>query len=204
MNRTLRRLAVAGSGLLATALLAACGAHTQGEVTSHDASGHASGSASESGQATFNTADVEFARNMITHDRQTAEMVQTAETRAENAQVKDLVARIKQAQEPEIALLSDLLRQWGQAPPPAASGSAGGGIPGMITDQEMKDLMAASGRDFDRKFLQLMIRHQQGAIEMAIAEQQEGENPRAKQVAGTVATDRAAEIRQMEDLLTRL
>jgi len=204
MNRTLRRLAVAGSGLLATAILAACGAHTHGEATSHDASGSASGSASESEPATFNTADVEFARNMIMHDRQTAEMVQTAETRAENAQVKDLVARIKQAQEPEIALLSDLLRQWGQAPAPTGSVGSGGGIPGMITDQEMKDLMAASGRDFDRKFLQLMIRHQQGAIELAIAEQQEGENPRAKQLAGTVATDRAAEIRQMEDLLTRL
>ena len=73
-----------------------------------------------------------------------------------------------------------------------------------VFDQEMKDLMGASGTNFDRMFLQMMIRHHQGAISMANTEQQQGQDPQAKQLAAKIASDQAAEIREMQDQLTRL
>jgi uncharacterized protein (DUF305 family) len=104
--------------------------------------------------------------------------------------------------------MSGWLRQWGQPVPSPNAGHGGHGnhtgMPGMMNDQEMDDLMAASGTNFDRMFLQMMIRHHQGAIEMANAEQQHGQDPRAKQLAAKIASDQAAEIKEMQDLLTRL
>ena len=53
-------------------------------------------------------------------------------------------------------------------------------------------------------FLQMMIRHHQGAIEMAMTEQREGKNPEAKTLAEKIAADQTAEINQMQDLLSKL
>jgi uncharacterized protein (DUF305 family) len=53
-------------------------------------------------------------------------------------------------------------------------------------------------------FLDMMIRHHQGAVEMANIEQRDGVNPEAKRLAGTIATSQTAEINQMRDLLTKL
>jgi uncharacterized protein (DUF305 family) len=210
MNQlSVRRLGVAGTALLAAVLLTGCGG-TDHDGTDHDGSGggaQPAGSASVPAGATFNTADVRFATDMIPHHQQAIEMARIAETRASNAQVKDLATRIKKAQDPEIATMSGWLRQWGQPVPSTTPGMGHGGhagMPGMMTEQEMKDLMAASGTGFDRMFLQMMIRHHQGAIEMANTEQQQGQDPQAKQLAAKIASDQAAEIKEMQDLLTKL
>jgi uncharacterized protein (DUF305 family) len=192
-----RRLAVAGTVLLTAALVGCGGDHSNG--------GHTGGeqpTESVPADATFNAADVTFATGMIPHHQQAIEMARLADTRASNPQAKDLATRIRNAQDPEITTLSGWLRQWGQPVPFASSGH--GGHPGMMTDQEMKDLTAATGTAFDRMFLQVMIRHHQGAIEMATTEQQQGKDPQAKQLAAKIATDQAAEIKQMQDLLGKL
>jgi len=131
-------------------------------------------------------------------------MAQLAEQRASNAQVKQLATRIKQAQDPEIATMSGWLRQWGQPVPSPGMDHGDHGGPGMMSDQEMSDLESASGTDFDRMFLQMMIRHHQGAVEMANTEQQQGQNPQAKQLAAKIASDQTAEINEMQDLLTTI
>ena len=206
MNRHLpRRFAVAATALFAAVVLAACG----GGDHNMDGNNHggAQPTASVPSNAAFNAADVAFATDMIPHHQQALEMARTAETRASNAQVKDLAARIEKAQDPEIATMSTWLRQWGQPLPSGSPGMGHGphaGMPGMMTDQEMRDLMAASGKDFDRMFLRMMIRHHQGAIEMATTEQQRGQNQQAKQLAEKIAADQAAEVKQMRDLLTKL
>jgi uncharacterized protein (DUF305 family) len=74
-------------------------------------------------------------------------------------------------------------------------------MPGMMTDEEMTKFNAASGADFDKMFLEMMVRHHQGAIEMAKTEQQQGLNPAAKALAATIEKDQAAEIAQMQTLL---
>jgi uncharacterized protein (DUF305 family) len=68
----------------------------------------------------------------------------------------------------------------------------------------MKDLMATSGRNFDRMLLEMMIRHHQGAIQMSTDQQRDGQHPEATKLAQTIAADQAAEVTQMQDLLTKL
>jgi uncharacterized protein (DUF305 family) len=219
MNRIPVRLPVAaGGGLLAVFLLTSCtGADHPGTGGGHDRGAMPTGTASvpaatapaaaaSSGTA-FNGADVAFATGMIPHHRQAIEMADLAGTRAGDAQVKELAAQIRRAQDPEIATMSGWLRQWGQPVPSAAPGmghGGHGGASGMMTAQEMNDLRAASGTGFDRMFLQMMIRHHEGAIDMARLEQQQGQHPQATGLAATIATDQAAEINRMRDLLGKL
>jgi uncharacterized protein (DUF305 family) len=205
-HRTVRRLAVAGIGLVTAVLLAACGGDHDGGSGGHDSGGGAPGASIPAGAA-FNSVDVGFGTDMIPHHEQAIEMAKIAATRAGSQQVKDLAARIEKAQSPEIATLSGWLREWGQPVPSSSPGAGHGqhvGMPGMMSDQELKDLTAASGKEFDRMFLQMMIRHHQGAIEMAAKEQQQGQFPAAKTLAGKIATDQAAEIMEMQDLLAKL
>ncbi len=206
MRHMPRRLAVAGTTTVAAVLLAACGGgdHDSSGGANH---GNATPSATVPSEATFNAADVAFATDMIPHHQQALEMAKVAATRASNSQVKDLAGRIEKAQDPEIATLSGWLRSWKQPVPSTSPGMGHGqhaGMPGMMTDQEMANLMGAAGKAFDRMFLEMMIRHHQGAIEMATKEQQQGQDPDAKNLAGKIAADQAAEVKEMQDLLTKL
>jgi len=209
-RRYLRRLTIVGAGLLATVLLSGCGGNNDRDANRAIGVGQPTTPATPSPTATFNSADVSFATQMIPHHRQAIEMAQMAEQRASNAKVKQLAVRIKQAQDPEIATMSGWLRQWGQLVPSPSTGHGGHGGqggqdgPGMMSDQEMSDIESASGTDFDRMFLQMMIRHHQGAVEMADNEQQQGQNPEAKQLAEKIASDQTAEINEMQDLLTKI
>nr|WP_229799026.1 DUF305 domain-containing protein [Planomonospora parontospora] len=153
--------------------------------------------------ASFNDADVTFAQLMIPHHEQAVEMAKLAETQAADAEIKELAAEIKAAQDPEIATMTAWLTAWGKATMP--DGAHGGhGMPGMMTEEDMVKLQEAKGAKFDRMFAELMIAHHQGAIEMAKTEQAQGLNPEAKQLAKTIETAQQAEIEQMRKLLDRL
>ncbi|GAA2524924.1 DUF305 domain-containing protein [Pilimelia columellifera] len=202
MNRqNTRRLAVLGvNGALAVALAACGGAEpaTDAGVTSPTPT------AAPSSQAAFNDADVTFATGMIPHHQQAVEMADMALKRAQSPQVKELATKIKSAQDPEIAVMSDWLRAWGKPVPTTAPGqghSAHAG-PGMMTDADMAKLGKASGDAFDTMFLTMMIEHHEGAIVMARAEQNDGANADAKALAVKIQGDQAAEIATMRTMLT--
>lgn len=187
-NRRLGLVALAVAGAL---LLAGCG---EDSTESKDTGGPDT--------ASHNEADVAFATGMIPHHQQALELAEVAAERAADPKVKDLAGRIEKAQDPEIEQMSDWLRDWGQPVPTPGGGHAGhSGMPGMMSDAEMGSLMKASGAEFDRMFLEMMIRHHEGAIEMAKAEQTKGANAEAKQLAGSIATSQSAEIEEMRDLL---
>lgn len=152
-----------------------------------------------------NQADVDFATEMIPHHRQALEMAALATDRAANPKVKDLAARIEKAQDPEIALMSGWLRDWDE-PVPSPDGMQHGGddMPGMMSDEDMASLESASGKEFDRMFLEMMIRHHEGAIDMAEEEQRKGANPEAKRLARSIAESQAAEVKEMRSLLDAL
>lgn len=203
-----RRLAIAGTALFAAVLLAGCGGNDHSGANHDDESPTVSTSASG---ATFNDTDVRFAADMITHHRQAITMAQAAATRASDPRVKELAGRIEAAQDPEISTMSGWLNGWKQPVPSAEAGMPnmsgmdhGGHMPGMMSDQEMSGLMAAKGAAFDKLFLQLMIRHHQGAIEMAGTAQAQGQDPQAKQLAAKIAADQRAEIAKMQAILAKL
>jgi uncharacterized protein (DUF305 family) len=168
--------------------------------------------------AEHNEADVMFAQGMIPHHEQAISMSSQASDRASSQEVKDLAARVDQEQGPEIEQLNQLLDAWG-APRPqpdstAMPGMPGHGLPGMpmgdmsmhgmMTAEQMQQLGAQSGPGFDRMFLQMMIEHHTGAVQMAQIEQAQGLNPQAKELASTIVGDQQREIAEMQALLSRV
>lgn len=196
MRRHLALLAA----LFALTLTAAC----NDSGTDHPA-GHSSSKpdAKASEAADHNAADMTFAKDMIVHHGQAIVMARLATTRASSPPVKALAQRIEKAQDPEITTMSGWLRAWGEDVPSTdpAHGGGHGSMPGMMSAEEMTRLAGASGAAFDRMFLEMMIRHHEGAIEMAQAERKDGRNPDAKALAAQIETAQTAEIREMRTLL---
>ncbi|MET8967262.1 DUF305 domain-containing protein [Streptomyces hydrogenans] len=196
-KRAPRALALAGAVTAAALLLAACGEDDPMKGMGH---GGTTPSATVSVTGDFNDADVMFAQMMIPHHEQALEMAKLADGRAEDADVKRIVAAVEKAQDPEIQKMKAWLKGWGE-PESAGMGHA---MAGMMSEQDMKDLAAAKGKDFDRTFAELMIAHHEGAVEMAKTEQKDGGNAEAKALAGEVVRAQTAEIAELRKILDRL
>ncbi len=163
-------------------------------------------------EASFNDADVTFVQGMIPHHEQAIEMARLATTRAESPEVKDLAARIEEAQGPEIEKMRRWLEEW-NAPETSSADDDMGGMdhgggsddeaagPGMMTAEDMDELRAADGAEFDKMFLTMMVEHHEGAVEMAETERQNGQNADAKKLAGEIIETQEAEIEEMTGLL---
>jgi uncharacterized protein (DUF305 family) len=112
-------------------------------------------------------ADVKFMQGMIGHHAQAVEMVDLLNQNSNNPDMKRLGLRIKVSQDDEMNMMRKWLADRGQEiPGPHAHHMPGGMMPGMLTDEEMAELGAAKGKEFDRLFLRGMIKHHGGAITM--------------------------------------
>ncbi|MCY7290155.1 MAG: DUF305 domain-containing protein, partial [Cryobacterium sp.] len=137
---------------------------------------------------------------------QAIEMADLATNRAGSASVKDLAARIRAAQQPEIATMTGWLRDWGKKVPSMQNGASmdmGDGDMGMMSNAEMSDLRADQGSEFDTMFLEMMIRHHEGAVAMAETELNDGKFVQAKALAQTIIDAQEDEITEMNQLLAR-
>jgi uncharacterized protein (DUF305 family) len=76
-----------------------------------------------------------------------------------------------------------------------------GSMPGMMTSDDMTKLGQVKGAAFDRLWLQMMIQHHQGAVEMAKTELQQGASNEAKQLAQQIIDTQQKEIATMSQLL---
>ena len=208
MSRPTARLSgLAGILVAGTMTLTACG----DAATSGNKSGGGGSANSASPEEQVTDADLAFARGMLPHYEQAVEMAQLAEGRTENAGVLDLAGRIEQAQEPEIETLTGWLEEWdadagghggGHGSGSHSGGhSAGGHADGIMTEEDMAALEAASGADFDRRFLEMMIEHHRGAVAMANTEFAEGQHPGAVQMARDIERTQNEEIAEMQQLL---
>lgn len=150
-----------------------------------------------------NDQDVMFATMMIPHHRQAVDMAGMALEKGQNATVKQLATAIKAAQDPEIQKMSGWLTNWGKPVPTPGMGHAMSGS-GMMTEQEMTNLGKASGAAFDKLWVQMMIKHHQGAVAMAKTEQSKGQSMDAKALAKQIETGQNAEIATMQKLLQQL
>ncbi|MFE2634706.1 DUF305 domain-containing protein [Streptomyces scopuliridis] len=196
-----RRAATAAAVTTAALTLAACGGDNGSPSSA--ASTSASAPASAAGSA-HNAADVSFAQGMIPHHRQAVEMAGLAATRASSAEVKKLAAEIKKAQDPEIKTLSGWLTSWdAQVPSQGSMDHTGHSMPGMMGDSDMSTLEKASGPAFDTAFLKLMVKHHEGAVEMARTEKSDGADQSAKDMADAIITSQSAEITRMNTLLDK-
>lgn len=199
-----------GIAVIATAaLVAGCGDDATPGMQ-HDTS--SSSAAAPGQQAGHNEQDIAFAQDMIQHHGQALEMAKLVPSRSAEAKVLDLASRIQKAQDPEIQQMQGWLTAWGAATststaPGTGHGSPstgidhGGSMPGMMTEQEMQQLAQATGGQFDRMWLEMMIRHHQGAIEMARTELDKGASTEAKDLGQKIIDAQQAEIDEMQELL---
>jgi uncharacterized protein (DUF305 family) len=115
----------------------------------------------------YTAADVRFMQAMIGHHSQAVEMVALVPSRTTSEDMKRLALRIDLSQADEIAMMKRWLTDRGQTlPDPHAHHHPGGLMPGMLTADEMAQLAAAKGPEFDRLFLTGMIKHHEGALTM--------------------------------------
>lgn len=160
------------------------------------------------GEDEWNHADVAFMQMMVPHHGQALVMARLAEDRAHSPSVRALARRIRGAQGPEIIMMAAWLDERGIDVPKAAEtpsdydhgGHGHSGMQGMLSEEEMEQLRSASGRRFDRLFLDGMIAHHQGAVDMAEVVAREGVDVRVSELAADVAAGQTAEIQRMREL----
>jgi uncharacterized protein (DUF305 family) len=148
-----------------------------------------------------NQNDVMFLQMMVPHLEQGRTIAHLAIDRAGRDDVRVLAAAIESTQADEEATMSARLREWHQpstAPVDAHSGH--GGMPQTV-DAEIAALRRTTGPDFDRRFLNVMIAHQDDAIQLARVETATGSDPSAKALADRIDRSRSAQIHQMLDFL---
>lgn len=166
----------------------------------------ASACSSEGGSTTngedHNSADVAFATAMISHHEQAVEMADIALERGQDPQVKELAEQIKGAQQPEIDQLTEWLTGWDEpVPTDYIEGHGGHDMSGMMSAEDMEMLQQTSGAEFDTMWLEMMIEHHKGAVEMAQTEQSDGVYPAAIEMAEQIISSQEVEIDQMEQML---
>ncbi|MGV0836805.1 DUF305 domain-containing protein [Mycolicibacterium thermoresistibile] len=191
---------VAVFAALATALfLSAC----SGTDTDPAAEGPADTQTTEYEAAPFNDADIAFATDMIPHHQQALELSALVPERSDDPEVTELAAAISAAQEPEILAMRAWLLQWDAMPEGGEPGQHAdhSDMPGMVDEATMTRLESLSGAEFDTLWLQSMIAHHEGAVEMAETELADGENVDAKHLAQQIIDTQQAEIDQMQQML---
>jgi len=156
--------------------------------------------------ANYTVADVEFMQGMIAHHAQAIHMSRMAGAHRANPRVLRLAIKIDQSQVAEIRIMQDWLRHNGQTAPDTSSWRTMM-MPGMLTKAQLEQLDKATGVDFDRAFLDLMIQHHEGALQMVkdlFAAPRGGQEVDVGVFANDVVVVQTAEIGIMRQLSSQL
>jgi uncharacterized protein (DUF305 family) len=164
------------------------------------------GEAADLSQIRYTATDVRFMQGMIGHHLQALEMTALVAPRTANADLRLLANRIEISQADEIEMLRDWLKTLGEAVPDAHAHHAAGAVlmPGMLTAGEMQRLAAAKGAEFDRLFLEFMIKHHDGALVMVdelFSSAGAGQQSDIFAFASDVDADQRMEIERMSAML---
>ncbi|HYN10025.1 MAG TPA: DUF305 domain-containing protein [Vicinamibacterales bacterium] len=154
----------------------------------------------------YTTADVKFMQGMIGHHAQALEMTALLPSRTAQEPMKLLARRIDVSQTDEIRMMQRWLEARGlEAPGVHAHHAAGATLmPGMLTPEEMTRLAEAKGAAFDRLFLELMIKHHEGALVMVrtlLSESGAAQDSDIFAFVSDVEADQSMEIERMRAML---
>ncbi len=157
----------------------------------------------------YSAADVRFMQDMIPHHQQALDMSALVSDRTSRNEMIELARRIETTQKDEIAFMRNWLEQRGESlPDPAAhlghhAEHSVHTMEGMASPEQMAELEASSGEAFDTLFLQLMIKHHEGALLMveALLEQPgSAQEPAFFEFTTEVTNDQEAEIKRMSKM----
>lgn len=207
-NRTTRALGALTLTLSLGLSLSACGDDANSESTSTQVS-----------TTEHNGTDVAFASDMLQHHAQALAMVDLTQGRTLDPEVQAIAEQIREAQAPEIETFTDWLTEWDEEVPATMrdhsnadaghdSGDMGDSMEGMDTDMagmmsadDMTALADAPGSEFQDMWLDMMVEHHTGAVEMATTEIDDGQYKPAIDLADDIITSQTAEIETMNGLL---
>ncbi|MGY4392248.1 DUF305 domain-containing protein [Streptomyces sp. TE12347] len=211
---------VAGTAVLLALLFAAAATVAAANGGGSADSGAAAGTAAPRTPG-LRSADAGFARDMAVHHQQAVEMSFIVRDRTQDEPVRTLAYDIANTQANQRGMLLGWLDLWGlpkvvaDEPPMSWMGAAGGHgghaghdaatpgalMPGMATKEELDQLGAASGRDAEVFFLQLMTDHHKGGVAMAEGCAQQCETPVERALAQGMVDAQRSELTLMEDML---
>jgi len=167
-------------------------------------------------QPLYTKADIEFMDGMISHHAQALLMASWAESHGASPTIRTLTERITNAQNDEIIGMQKWLRDRHQPVPdpnPHGMSMNMGGMqhemlmPGMLTEDQLKQLDAARSREFDRLFLVFMIQHHQGAVTMVnnlFATNGAAQDITVYKMASDISADQTTEIARMQKMLAAM
>ncbi|MEC8350501.1 MAG: DUF305 domain-containing protein [Pseudomonadota bacterium] len=161
--------------------------------------------------------DVAFMQGMIPHHKQALEMAVLVAQRTNRPELGDIAGRIKASQSDEIEFMQSWLTDRGEAAGSMAmsaqhsshgtDGTMHSTMKGMASPEQMAQLAASESTAFDRLFLQLMIAHHEGAVEMVehlLDQPGSAYDPVLYEFVGDVKNDQLVEIERMHALLVTL
>ena len=198
-NRTLTRALGATTLTLTLALTAAaCGNEDEGSSAATDAS-----------TTEHNDADAAFASDMLQHHAQALSMVDLTSERPLDPEVTELAEQIRDAQAPEIETFTGWLTDWDEEVPETMGEmdemdemeGMDSDMPGMMSAEDMTALADAPDDEFQTRWLEMMVEHHTGAVEMAETETEDGQYKPAIDLAEDIIASQTAEIEAMEGLL---
>ena len=203
MRSVTRRVAAVLAALTVALFMSSCSSPASDGHTDRE---HADEPVITGQPAGYNADDVAFATNMIPHHQQAVALSAMVPDRSTNAGLVALAQQISAAQQPEIDVMKVFLVQWTDGagnPTSSDTGHAGHGnaMQGMVDAATMTKLESLTGAEFDKLWLESMIGHHQGAIEMAKAEIANGDNVDAKNLAKNIVTTQETEIGQMKQMV---
>ena len=152
--------------------------------------------ASTQSNSEYSSDDIAFAEMMIPHHEQAIEMSEIAFLNTTNPDVLKLAQEIKDAQSPEI----ELMMSWTGV---KTSTHAGHMMDGMLSQSELSDLRKEKDKEFDRLFLEGMIKHHEGAIEMA-QDVAASKNKDVADLSAAIISAQELEIAKIKELLLNL
>ena len=147
-----------------------------------------------------NEADIQFVRAMIPHHEQAIHMAELAAEHANSPDTKKIASTIKTKQEEEVKTMEKLLHDWGVKLEEAGHDTHGSKPthPGMLSEEQLKELEETRGVEFDKLFLERMVQHHEGAITIAEEAEHKGENKEVKKLAAEIVRGQEHEIEEME------
>jgi len=145
--------------------------------------------------------DLQFLDTMVHHHQGAVDMAKMALTKSQNEELKKFAQKIIDDQNREIAQMKDWREKW-YAGKPAAMNME---MPGMgdsmkmMMGDGMKKMEAASGKEFDLMFVDMMTPHHAGAVVMAREALTKAEHSEIKTLANQIIKEQEAEIKAMSD-----
>jgi uncharacterized protein (DUF305 family) len=164
--------------------------------------------------------DAGFARDMQAHHAQAVELAVLLRDRSTDEEVRTVALDILLTQQNQIGQMAGWLSTWGlpaagsdvpmawmagdhahetAAADPGETGYAA--MPGWVSREDLARLTAASGTEADRLFLQLMLPHHEGGVQMAQYAVEHARRPQVVALARTIVTSQAREIAVLQDML---